>query len=421
MSNVCVYMNTTIRTIYFTSYLNTILTILKLNSSIYENTIIITFNNTINFYSISITLYSTRFLLNKSCLLSLNSSRHLINTIYSFFITNSSIRYINTTIRTIYFTIYRNTIRTVFKLNTFIYWNTISFTYNNTWNRYTSTTTSYSWGLTILIKAYLSSLYLSRSLLNTIFSICITNSSRYLNTTNRTSNCTSCVYSISTTIYRTLLQKSRCFSLYCWRNILINTIWRICLVSFSNITNSSIYINTTIRTFNCTIYKNTIFIIFKLSICIYYNTITAICVVTLNITINLYSTSCTIYITRLLINTIWRICLVSFSNMTNSSIYINTTIRTFNCTIQINTISFTFNSTDNWYSRITTLNSSKRLINTILSIFSITNSSSYLNSTSFTCNSALNWNSIIITIYSTLLIETIECPLYSSRLLPNTI
>ena len=121
MSNVCVYMNTTIRTIYFTSYLNTILTILKLNSSIYENTIIITFNNTINFYSISITLYSTRFLLNKSCLLSLNSSRHLINTIYSFFITNSSIRYINTTIRTIYFTIYRNTIRTVFKLNTFIY------------------------------------------------------------------------------------------------------------------------------------------------------------------------------------------------------------------------------------------------------------------------------------------------------------
>ena len=191
------------------------------------------------------------------------------------------------------------------------------------------------------MEAWMISLNSSRILINTIFSFFITNSSRYLNTTSRTSNCTSCVYSIITTMYRTLLQKSRCFSLYCWRTILINTICRICLVSFSNIT--------------------------------------------------------------------------------NSSIYINTTIRTFNCTIHINTISFTFNSTDNWYSRITTLNSSKRLINTILSIFSITNSSSYLNSTTFTYNSALNWNSIIITIYSTLLIETIECPLYSSRLLPNTI
>ena len=170
------------------------------------------------------------------------------------------------------------------------------------------------------MEAWMISLNSSRILINTIFSFFITNSSRYLNTTSRTSNCTSCVYSIITTMYRTLLQKSRCFSLYCWRTILINTICRICLVSFSNITNSSIYINTTIRTFNCTIYKNTIFIIFKLSICIYYNTITAICVVTLNITINLYSTSCTIYITRLLINTICRICLVSFSNMTNSSI-----------------------------------------------------------------------------------------------------
>ena len=113
--------------------------------------------------------------------------------------------YINTTIRTIYFTIYRNTIRTVFKLNTFIYWNTISFTYNNTWNRYTSTTTSYSWGLTILIKAYLSSLYLSRSLLNTIFSICITNSSRYLNTTIRTSYFT---------IYRNTNIRTSYFTIY---------------------------------------------------------------------------------------------------------------------------------------------------------------------------------------------------------------
>ena len=171
--------------------------------------------------------------------------------------------YINTTIRTIYFTIYRNTIRTVFKLNTFIYWNTISFTYNNTWNRYTSTTTSYSWGLTILIKAYLSSLYLSRSLLNTIFSICITNSSRYLNTTSRTSNCTSCVYSISTTRYRTFLIKACISSFNSSRSILINTIFR------NSITNSRIYINTIFRTFNSTIHINTIIIIFKLSTLIY--------------------------------------------------------------------------------------------------------------------------------------------------------
>ncbi len=79
MSNICVYMNTTIRTIYFTSYLNTILTFFKLNSSIYENTISITFNNTINLYSRIITLYRT--LLIKTCCSSLYSSRLLINTI----------------------------------------------------------------------------------------------------------------------------------------------------------------------------------------------------------------------------------------------------------------------------------------------------------------------------------------------------
>ena len=137
-----------------------------------------------------------------------------------------------------------------------------------------------------------------------------------------TFNNTSNLYTRITTIYSILwrLIKTWHISLNSSR-LLINTIWRICLVSFSNITNSSTrYINTTIRTFNYTIYINTIFIIFELSTWIYYNTTTAICVVTLNITINLYSTSCTIYITRLLINTIWRICLVSFSNMTNSSI-----------------------------------------------------------------------------------------------------
>ena len=137
-----------------------------------------------------------------------------------------------------------------------------------------------------------------------------------------TFNNTSNLYTRITTIYSILwrLIKTWHISLNSSR-LLINTIWRICLVSFSNITNSSTrYINTTSRTFNYTIYINTIFIIFELSTWIYYNTTTAICVVTLNITINLYSTSCTIYITRLLINTIWRICLVSFSNMTNSSI-----------------------------------------------------------------------------------------------------
>ena len=137
-----------------------------------------------------------------------------------------------------------------------------------------------------------------------------------------TFNNTSNLYTRITTIYSILwrLIKTWHISLNSSR-LLINTIWRICFIFTSNITNSSTrYMNTTIRTFNYTIYINTIFIIFELSTWIYYNTTTAICVVTLNITINLYSTSCTIYITRLLINTIWRICLVSFSNMTNSSI-----------------------------------------------------------------------------------------------------
>ena len=137
-----------------------------------------------------------------------------------------------------------------------------------------------------------------------------------------TFNNTSNLYTRITTIYSILwrLIKTWHISLNSSR-LLINTIWRICFIFTSNITNSSTrYINTTIRTFNYTIYINTIFIIFELSTWIYYNTTTAICVVTLNITINLYSTSCTIYITRLLINTICRICLVSFSNMTNSSI-----------------------------------------------------------------------------------------------------
>ena len=187
------------------------------------------------------------------------------------------------------------------------------------------------------------SLNSSRILINTVFSICITNSSRYLNTTSRTSNCTSCVYSISTTIYRTLLPKSRCFSFYCWRSILINTIFR------NSITNSRIYINTTIRTYNCTIYKNTIIIIFKLSTLIYHNTITISCIITWNNTSKIYSISATIYSTihvlinacvftlnfwfRTLLNTIFRIV-----SITNLSIQINTTIRTNYITIYIKSI-----------------------------------------------------------------------------------
>ena len=144
-------------------------------------------------------------------------------------------------------------------------------------------------------------------------------------------------------MYKTLLIKSRCFTLYYWRSILINTIIR------NSITNSRIYINTTIRTFNCTIYKNTIIIIFKLSILIYHNTITIFCIVTLNNTSKIYSISATIYSTihvlinacvftlnfwfRTLLNTIFRII-----SITNLSIQINTTIRTSYITIYIKSI-----------------------------------------------------------------------------------
>ena len=172
--------------------------------------------------------------------------------------------------------------------------------------------------------------------------------------------------------------------------------------------NICIYINTTIRTFNCTIYKNTIIIIFELSTWIYYNTTTAICIVTFNITINWYSISCTIYSSRLLINTIWRrILIISIINITDIWIYINSTIGTIHFTTYINTILtifkwntwiyyntitiITFNNTINSYSNhltiystrfilnkacLLSLNSSRILINTVFSIC-ITNVSSY--------------------------------------------
>ena len=158
-----------------------------------------------------------------------------------------------------------------------------------------------------------------------------------------TSNSTIKIYSISITMYRTLWIKACITSLYCWRRILINTIFR------NSITNSRIYINTTIRTFNCAIYKNTIIIIFKWSTLIYHNTITIICIVTLNNTSKIYSISATIYSTihvlinacvftlnfwfRTLLNTIFRIV-----SITNLSIQINTTIRTSNITIYIKSI-----------------------------------------------------------------------------------
>ena len=138
-----------------------------------------------------------------------------------------------------------------------------------------------------------------------------------------TSNSTINWYSISVTMYSTLWIKACISSFNSSRSILINTIFR------SSITNSRIYINTIFRTFNCTIYKNTIIIIFKLSTLIYHNTITIICIVTLNNTSKIYSISATMYSTihilinacnftlnywfRTLLNTIFRI--ISITNL----------------------------------------------------------------------------------------------------------
>ena len=144
-------------------------------------------------------------------------------------------------------------------------------------------------------------------------------------------------------MYSTLWIKACISSFNSSRSILINTIFR------NSITNSRIYINSIFRTFNCTIYKNTIIIIFKLSTLIYHNTITIICIVTLNNTSKIYSISATMYSTihvlinacnftlnywfRMLLNTIFRII-----SITNLSIQINTTIRTSNITIYIKSI-----------------------------------------------------------------------------------
>ena len=140
------------------------------------------------------------------------------------------------------------------------------------------TTTIYT-TLFSLIKTYLSSLYSSRILINTISRIIfITNSSIYINTTIRTDN--------FTTIY-------------------INSIFRIHITTnITNMTNICIYVNSTIRTINWTIYKNTICTILKWNTWTYWNTCWCI-YISININLTMYCTifiiywnwiSCTIYV-----------------------------------------------------------------------------------------------------------------------------
>ena len=166
--------------------------------------ILTTFNCSINIYSCW-AVYMTLVRLLKACWYSRNSSRPLINTIFT--ITNIWV-YINTNIRTSNFTIYRNTIITINKLNIFIYINT-------------------RW---YFIKL---SIYINTISCNI--------------TCNSTLNC----YSITSTFYSSTILIKTCIISLDNSRLLINTICRICLVFFSNISNSStIYINTTIRTIN---------------------------------------------------------------------------------------------------------------------------------------------------------------------------
>ena len=148
-----------------------------------------------------------------------------------------------------------------------------------------------------------------RSLLNTIWRIRITNSSIYMNTTISTINFTIYINTISITTYSTrILMKTWSFSLNN-SSILINTICRIL------ITNISIYINTTIRTSNFIKYINTISITTYSSIILIKTCLSSLDSSTF------------------LINTIFRII-----NITDICIYINSTIRTSNFTNYINTI-----------------------------------------------------------------------------------
>ena len=108
---------------------------------IHINTSIRSFNFTIKIYSIIITLYNTRILLNKTCVFPINGcSVLLINTIFSWFSLVDWIKftnictYINTISRTINITIYNNTTFTIFKLSILTYYNTSIFWIYNSIN-----------------------------------------------------------------------------------------------------------------------------------------------------------------------------------------------------------------------------------------------------------------------------------------------
>ena len=163
-----------------------------------------------------------------------------------------------------------------------------------------------------------------------------------------TFNCSINIYS-NWTVYRTLIRLIK--TCLCSRNsssTLINTI--------ITIINICVYINTNIRTSNFTIYRNTIITTIEWNIFIYINTIwyfinlpiyiNAISynIITCNSTLNCYSIRITIYSTlfliktcvtslnssRSLINTICRIYIIFTPNMTNIRIYVNSTISTIN-------------------------------------------------------------------------------------------
>ena len=96
-----------------------------------------------------------------------------------------------------------------------------------------------------LIKTYLSSLYSSRLLNNTIFRIFITDISIYLNTSSITNNFIIYRNTISFTIYSSSILIKTCIISLDISTYLINTILRLI-----NITNIAFYINTAIRTIN---------------------------------------------------------------------------------------------------------------------------------------------------------------------------
>ena len=163
-----------------------------------------------------------------------------------------------------------------------------------------------------------------------------------------------------------------------------NTMFRIL-----GITDISSYINTTIRTFNSTFYRNTIITIFKWNIWTYHNTCTII-IITFNNTIKICSISITMYSSTILIKT----CLTSL----DSSWYLNNTIsRTCitNISIYTNTINITtYSSIILIKTCVYSLYSSRILINTVCRIL-ITNIIIYINTTIRTSNSTFYRNTIL--------------------------